>query len=279
MNKIARTWSLMSACWQVLRKDKALLVFPICSGISCLLVLASFALPLYFSGHWQPPSRGAETAQQIAYYGVLFLFYVCNYFVIIFFNAGIVACATMRLSGGNPTVGDGFRAAISRLPVIVGWAVISATVGVLLRIIEDRSAKVGQIVAAFLGGAWTLVSFLVVPILVVENKNPFAALRDSTMLLKKTWGERLIGGFSFGLIFLLLSIPAVLLIVAAFFSGSAPLIITGIALAVVYFLVLALVQSALQAIFQAAIFLYARDGQVAEGFSDELLGSAVVARS
>jgi len=176
-------------------------------------------------------------------------------------------------------VGDGFRAAISRLPVIVGWAVISATVGLVLRIIEDRSAKVGQIVAAILGGAWTLVSFLVVPILVVENKNPFAALRDSTMLLKKTWGERLIGGFSFGLIFALLSIPAVLLIVAAFFSGSVPLIVTGIVLAVVYFLVLALVQSALQAIFQAAIFLYARDGQVAEGFTDELLGSAVTARN
>jgi len=266
---------MMSACWQILKQDTSLLLFPFISGICCLLLLASFALPLYFTNHWQPPGLDAEATRQLAYYGVLFLFYLLNYFIVVFFNAAIIACATMRMQGGNPTVSDGFRAASARLPVIAGWAVVSATVGLILRLIEDRSEKIGQFVAGLLGAGWTLVSFLVVPILVIENKNPFAALKDSTALLKKTWGEQLAGNFSFGLVFFVLAIPAIIVIVAGALSGNVGLIAGCIALAVLYLILLSLVQSALQSIFQAAVFLYARDGQVPEGFEAELLGNAM----
>lgn len=275
MGKIARTWSLMSDCWQVLKQDKELLLFPLISGICCLLLLASFAVPLYQTGAWEPPGKDAATSRQVTYYGILFLFYVCNYFVVVFFNAAIVACATIRMSGGNPTIGDGFRAAASRLPVIVGWAIVSATVGLVLRLIEDRSEKVGRIVAGLLGMAWTVVSFLVVPILVVENKNPIAALKDSTVLLKRTWGEQLVSNFSFGMIFFLLGIPAFVLIFLGVYAGSTTALIVCVALAVVYLIVLSLIQSALQSIFQAALYLYARDGQVAQGFRAEALSGAL----
>jgi hypothetical protein len=278
MSKIARTWSMMAACWQVLKADKGLLLFPFISGICCLLLLASFALPLYFTNHWQPPGRDADTIRQVGYYGTLFLFYVCNYFIVVFFNAGIIACATMRMTGGNPTVGDGFRAAAARLPVIAGWALVSATVGLVLRVIEDRSDKIGRFVAGLLGAAWTVVSFLVVPILVVENKNPFAALKDSTLLLKKTWGEQVTGNLGFGLVFFLLCIPAFVVIVLGILSGNLVVIAACVALGVIYMIVLALVQSALQAIFQAAVFLYARDGQVPPGFEADLLGNAMARR-
>jgi hypothetical protein len=155
---------------------------------------------------------------------------------------------------------------------------MSATVGLILRLIEDRSEKIGRIVAGLLGAAWTLVSFLVVPILVVENKNPLVALKESTGMLKKTWGERIVGNFSFGLIFFLLAIPAIALIVLGFFSGSGAVIAACIALGVIYLIVLGLVHSALQAIFQAALFLYARDGQVPAGFEADVLGNAMAAR-
>jgi hypothetical protein len=278
MQKITRTWSMMSACWQVLKQDKSLVFFPLISGFCCLLLLASFAVPLFVTNHWQPPGRDAETTRQVAYYGVLFLFYVCNYFVIVFFNAALVSCAVLRLTGSTPTFGDGLRAASSRLPVIMGWVLISATVGLILRLIEDRSEKIGSLVAGLLGAAWTLVSFLVVPILVVENKNPFAALKESTGMLKKTWGERIVGNFSFGLIVLLLAIPGIALIVLGFFTGSPAAIATCVALGALYLIALALVQSALQAIFQAALFLYARDGQVPHGFEADVLGNAMSAR-
>jgi uncharacterized protein DUF6159 len=189
MNKITRTWSMMSQSWQVLKEDKSLLVFPLFSSICCLLLMASFAVPIYETGSWHPPGQGAAPAHQVAYYGTLFLFYFCNYFIIVFFNSAIVACAASRMSGGNPSITDGLRAAASRLPVIVGWALVCATVGLILRIIEERSNKIGQIVAGLLGMAWTIASFFVVPILVIENKNPIAALKDSVALFKTDLGR------------------------------------------------------------------------------------------
>ncbi len=275
MGKITRTWSLMSECWQVLKQDKSLLVFPLISGFCCLALLASFAIPFYVTGAWHPPGHDASSQRQVLYYGSLFLFYFSNYFVIVFFNAAIVACTAARMSGGNPTVGDGFRAAATRLPVIVGWALVSATVGLILRVIEDRSEKIGRIAAGLLGMAWTVVSFLVVPILVIENKGPIAALKDSTTLLKKTWGEQLVSNFSFGTIFAILAIPAFGLIILGVYLGSAPILFTCVGIAVIYLIALALVQSALQSIFQTALYLYARDGQVPEGFRAEVLGNAM----
>ena len=239
------------------------------------MLLASFAVPLYTTGAWQPPGHDATTQRQVAYYGTLFVFYVCNYFIVVFFNAAIVACAASRMGGGNPTISDGLRAAASRLPVIAGWALVSATVGLVLRVIEDRSEKIGQIVAGLLGMAWTITSFLVVPILVVENKNPIAALKDSAVLLKKTWGEQLVSNFSFGMIFLLLAIPVFGLMILGFFLGSGVALAACVGLAVIYLIVLALVQSALQAIFQTALYVYARDGQVPEGFHAEVLEGAL----
>jgi len=254
-------------------QEKSLLLFPLISGICCLLVLASFAIPIYVTGAWHPPGRDAVPVQQVAYYGTLFAFYVANYFVIIFFNAAMVACAALRLGGGTPTLGDGLRTALSRLPMIAGWALVSATVGLVLRIIEDRSDKIGQFVAGLLGMAWTLVSFLVVPILVLENTGPIAALKDSATLLKKTWGEQVICNFSFGTIFFLLSLPAIAVVILGFYVGVVPGFVC-LGLAAVYWIVLALIQSALQAIFQTALYLYARDGRV-EGFNTDVLGGAL----
>jgi hypothetical protein len=153
--------------------------------------------------------------------------------------------------------------------------VVSATVGLILRIIEDRSDKIGQIVAGLLGMAWTVVSFLVVPILVIENKGPIVALKDSTALLKKTWGEQLVSNFSFGTIFFLLAMPAFVVVALGFYLGGAVAGIVCLGLAVIYLIALALVQSALQAIFQTALYLYARDGQVPEGFHAEVLENAL----
>ncbi|HUK83392.1 MAG TPA: DUF6159 family protein [Verrucomicrobiae bacterium] len=273
--RISYTWSLMRASWDVLKQDKTLLLFPLLSGVSCLVVLASFAVPMWLTGVWESPKHEATQAQQVLYYGTLFLFYLVNYFVITFFNTAIISCAVLRMIGGQPTVADGFREAASRLPQIAGWALVSATVGLVLRIIEDRSEKIGRIVAGLLGMAWTVVTYLVVPIIVVERKGPFAALKGSTALLKKTWGEQLIGNFSFGGVLMLLLLPAVGLFALGILSGSGVTLVLCILLAGVYVLALSLVQSALQSIFQAAVYLYARDGTEPAGFSSDLLASAM----
>jgi hypothetical protein len=275
MGKIMRTWSLMAECWKVLRQDKALLIFPLISGICCILLLASFAIPIFVTGAWHPPGHEAAAVRQVLYYGTLLAFYFCNYFIVVFFNAAIIACATQRMNGGKPTVGDGFRVAVSRLPVIIGWALVMATVGLALRIIEERSSKIGEIVAGILGAGWTLVTFLVVPIIVIENKNPFVALKDSTVLLKRTWGEQLASNFSFGMIFFLLAIPAVAIVILGAVLGNSVILIACIVLATLYLILLGLINSALHSIFQAALYCYASNGQVPEGFRPEALTNAL----
>lgn len=265
----------MGASWEVLKKDREMLIFPLISGICCLLILLSFSLPIFLSGSWQTFGEETSGDQSVMYYILLFVFYFCNYFVIIFFNSAIVSCATIRMKGGDPTVQDGLRSAVARLPLIAGWALIAATVGIILRIVEDKSKGVGKFVIALIGIAWTLASFFVVPIMVVERINPLEALKKSASLFKKTWGEQIISGFSFGLVFFVLGIPAFLLIFLGISSGSGAMVVTFIFLSAIYLIILALVQSTLQTVFQAALYLYSRDGQAPQGFSEDLLNNSI----
>jgi hypothetical protein len=259
--RISYTWEIMGAAWSVLKRDKALVLFPLCSSFACFLVIASFIVPFFMvdlSGLREAHGHFSQ-AQQIAGWAYLFAFYFVNYFVITFFNVGIVSCAVARMAGAEPTFGTGMRAALQRIHLIAGWALVSATVGLILKIIESYSKKFGRIVAGILGLAWSIMTFLVVPVLVVENKGPFDALKESMTLLKKTWGTQVVGNFSFGLIFFFLFLPALF---AIFFSVylmagvSATLGLLVLGMAIVYIVGLALIQSALHSIFQAALYMY-----------------------
>jgi len=279
VEKFERSWQIMRASWDVLRQDREILVFPALSGIALILILVSFAVPIFALG-------GIDTVQRIARHNgtagnlvVLLAFYFINYFVVIFFNTAIVACATIRMRGGNPTVGDGLQASGERIFEIAGWALVSASVGMILRTIEERSKLVGRIVTGLLGMAWGITSYLVVPILVNERKGPMEAFQESARLIKKTWGEELIGGFSFGLVFLVLSIPAVLLCAAAGASAKGLLAPGFVALALIYILALSVVQAALQGIFQAALYQYAKKGETPRGFDWEILNEAITPRA
>lgn len=275
--RISYTWNIMGASWTVLKKDKELLLYTLLSSVCCLLVVASFAIPIMGLESWAPPGEEATPLAQVAYYGTLFLFYFCNYFVITFFNAAIVASTIKRLGGGDPTFKDGLAYAAGCLPQIFGWALLSATVGVVLRFIEDRSEKVGQLVAGLLGMAWAVVTFLVVPVLVVEKKGPVESLRRSTALLKQTWGESLVGHYSFGFVFFLLALPGIALIVLGVALGT-PAVYVCVGGAVLYFITLALIESTLHAIFRAVIYAYAETGTVPDSFGENLLRGAMAPR-
>jgi hypothetical protein len=265
----------MGSSWQVLKHNKKLLLFPLFSGLACILVLASFAVPIYLADAWSPPQQDAPPAKHVAYYGVLFLFYFCNYFVITFFNSAVVGAAVQELCGQRPTFGTAMRSATMRLPQILGWALVSATVGLLLRAVEERSEKVGQFVVGLLGAAWTITTFLVVPVLVVEGKGPIESFKKSASLLKKTWGEQLMSNFGFGIIFFLLFLPAILIVWGGFHFGGETGGIIAIVAAVIYVLMLALIQSTLQSIFQAVLYLYAERGQTPDEFDQSLLSGAM----
>ena len=282
--RIDHGWQMIQQSWEVLKLDKELLVFPLVSGIACLLVLASFAIPLWATGYADVIMDDAAAAagqvnlaQQITSYVIIFAFYFVNYFVIVFFNTALIACAIIRFKGGNPNLSDGFSAAFSRLPQIAGWALVAATVGLVLKIIESSSERVGEIIASLLGMAWSAMTYFVVPVIVVERTGPLQAGKRSLDVLKRTWGEALVANFGIGFIVFFASligfIPLVLGVLAIN-ADQTVLGIVGITIGILAILLVSLVSSALNAIIVGALYLYAAEGAVPRQFNDRLFRQA-----
>lgn len=273
--RFSRSWSLVKASGSVLSANKRLMVFPVLSSLCTLIVAASFLIPAFAGGWLTPAQRGHMTPGAAVW---LFVFYIVQYFIVIFFNAALIGAALMHLRGETPTVGDGFRIAASRLPSILGYAVIGATVGMVLRAIEERAGFIGRWIAALIGVAWTLATFLVVPVLVSQDIGAFDAVKRSTDLLKRTWGENLIGnagiGLAFGLLFLFVMLLAFALLMLAIPTHSALAIGTVVALGVAALLTLAVIQGALHGIYAAAVYRYAEYGDAGAGFDQALVSAA-----
>jgi ABC-type multidrug transport system fused ATPase/permease subunit len=274
--RVATGWELAQQSWRVLQRDKELLVFPLMSGIACVLVMASFVIPLWTTGFVDDvmAERAANDGgqlRQVLGVAILFVYYFLNYFVIVFFNSALIACAIIRFKGGNPNLRDGFSAATSLLPQIAGWAAVAATVGVVLRVIESRSEKVGQIVAGLMGMAWSAVTYFVVPVIVVERVGPVDAAKRSFGILKKTWGEALTANFGIGFVVFvasLLGVIPIVLGVVAMASGMVPIGIAAIAIGIAILLVVSLISSALNTIIIGALYLYAAEGKVPQEFDE-----------
>ena len=274
--RFATGWHLAKQSFQVLKLDKELLLFPILSSIGCVLVLITFVLPIAFTGAYEIPEEGVTQGQKILF-GVLgFIYYFLTYFVIIFFNSALVGCAIIRLKGGDPTVRDGIGAAMARLPQIAGWALVSATVGMILKAIESRSERVGVIVANLIGMAWAITTFFVVPVLVVEKAGPIEAVKRSVSIMKQTWGEALSSNFGIGLITFLLCLLAIVPIAggAALLGTSAVLGGVLIALGVIWILLVSLISSALGSILLAALYIYAAEGEMPKHFDSGMIQHA-----
>jgi hypothetical protein len=205
MNKIQSSWELIKASFSVLQSDKELIIFPIVSSIGTLIVTLSFAIPMMLAGVFEYIFSDIPGANIVGFV-ILFLFYIFQYFIVIFSNSALVGAAMIRLKGGDPTVSDGFRIALQNIKSIFGFAVISATVGMILRMISERSNTLGRFVISLIGLAWNLATFLVIPVLVVEGIGPIESVKRSVALLKRTWGEQIAGNIGFGLFFGLLTI-------------------------------------------------------------------------
>ena len=272
--RISNGWELAKRSLQVLRLDKELLLFPLLSGISCLAVMASFALPLWNSPYANVVLEDRRLPDDPLAYVILFGFYLANYFVIVFFNSALIACAIIRFHGGDPTLADGLRAASARLPQIFGWALVSATVGLVLKLIESRSEKVGRFVAGLLGMAWTAVTYFVVPVLVVEKLGPIQATQRSLAILRKTWGEALAANFGITLLGFLACLLAMIPLVLGFLIGNLPAVIAGAAVTLCLVILISLVTTALHSIIVGALYLYAAEGTVPQPFDQSLLEHA-----
>lgn len=275
MGKFQRSWTLAKASFEVLRSDKELLVFPLVASIATIIVAASFILPMLGLGIFEQARDGGASP-------VLYLwgfgFYLVQYFVIFFFNSALVGAAMIRLDGGDPTLADGFRIARSKWLPILGYAAIAATVGMILRAFEERAAFLGRIVIGFIGVAWTVATFLTVPVLVAREIGPIDAVKQSASLLKRTWGENLIGnggiGLALGLFNLALILVGAALVMFLVAQGLSTLAVTIGVVMVLAVIGVALVQAALSGIYSAALYRFAVAGDAPQGFDGMLLRDA-----
>jgi hypothetical protein len=275
--RFARSWALIKASASVLQKDKELLVFPAVSSVAAIFVTLTFVGPLIWWSMGHPDALEGENQSPLLYVW-MFAFYLVQYFVIFFFNTALVGAASMRLEGQDPTVADGLGIAWSKVGTILGYAAIAATVGVILRAIQDRVPAIGKFIVGLIGAAWTVATFMVVPVLVHKDIGPLEAVKESALLLKQTWGENLIGQAGVGLVFALAQVGWWLLcaglIVLAAGAQGAGLVIAMVVVGIVGTLILALLQAALAGIYSAALYRYATGHQNSEEFSGDLLTNA-----
>jgi len=281
---LARSWEYAKISYGVIWENKQLVVFPIISSIAAILVMASFLVPLWSSGMIERMTSDdpATAVSNAVIYSILFAFYFCNYFVIVFFNAALTACAMRVINGEQPTVGDGLAVAMRRLPQIVGWALVSAVVGVVLQIIENANEKVGHFISSILGSAWTALTYFVVPVIVVDGVGPIKAFKSSVGTLKQQWGTALVGGFSLGFLGLLVIIPIVLIAAGLIWLATQSMGTTGIIAAVVVGLVLfaigMAVNSAAGVVFKALLFNFATNRSLPQGIDASHFGDAFVSK-
>ena len=276
-DRLSNSWDLVKASAAVLRADTELLLFPAISAVLSILVVVTFFVPAVLTGFIVAGDGGASAVTGGTYAFIL-LFYVVQYFVIFFCNTALVGAAMIRLRGGDPTVADGFRIAASRIQPILGYAVIAATVGLVLRAISERSGLLGRLVVGLIGLAWNLATFLVVPVLVVEDVGPIEAIQQSAAYLKRTWGEQIAGNLGMGLFFGLISLgtlaAGVALLLAAAATDSAFLIIFVAVCLLMAFVTIALVSSALSGIYAAAVYRYAAEGETGAFFTPAMVKGA-----
>lgn len=279
MGKFSRSWELVKQSFAILRSDKQLMLFPVLSAIACLfvtLVIGTGGTLLMMPAMASAAANGEQfhPNQSPVFMLGMFTLYVANYFVIVFFNVALVGVANSRLMGGTWTFRDGLELAWARKGTILQWALVAATVGMILRTIEERMGLIGRLVMRIIGVAWALACYFVVPVLAFEDLTPIQAVKRSSKLFKDTWGEKVVGGFSFGLVSFALTLPAIGIFIAAIFYGGATGFLIGLAFLILYSLMLSVMMSAVQGIFNAALYRYACFKQVPPAFDAALVTSA-----
>ena len=277
MGTLSRSWDLLSQSFSILKSDKELMWLPVISAIfsifATVIICGTGLLFLLPPGPIpQDPAQQKILMNHLA--PIVFLFYMATYSVTVYFNVALVSIASDRLSGGHATLSDGLQTAWDRKWSILQWALLAATVGTILEMIERRASFLGRILIRGTALMWSLASFFVAPVLAAQNMGPVEALYRSSQVFKQRWGEEVAGGFSFQLISFLLALLGVLPPAMGVHRFGQTGLMVGFAISIVYWLILAVVTSAARGIFVAALYRYATDGRVPPGFDREDLAGA-----
>ncbi|MFT3676754.1 MAG: DUF6159 family protein [Chitinophagaceae bacterium] len=248
--RLSNGWKIAMNSFKVLNANKQLVLFPILSSISLILVIGSFVVGALAINGWNTDFLD-ENQNPVLQYAILFVFYVINYFIIVFFNMALIHCTRLYFRGEQVSLSEGIRFSMSRIGVIFSWAVFAGIVGTILKAIQENSGIVGKIITGIIGIVWGVATFFVVPVIAYENKGPLEAFKRSSQLMREKWGESLAGNFSLGLI----QFIGVLVVGVVFFMvGYIIHPMVGVALAVLGCFIVTAIISAAQTIFVSAVY-------------------------
>jgi len=274
MGRIRNTMELAKTSWSVLKKDRELLWFPVMSFFASIAVIVAVAIPMIAMVDTTTTATGDQTTVNplAAVLGILAAMTLSV--VAVFFNGALVAGAHERMSGGDPTVRSSLNRAFSRISGLLPWAILTATVGLVLQALRERAGWLGRFVINMIGMAWDVATFLVVPAVIIDEMGAIDGLKRSSSLLKQTWGENLAARVGFGLLGFALIIPAVLLVVLGAATGVGAFLVVTVIAAVAWVALVVVVLTALNAVFQTALYMYATSGSMPSGFESSPLGQA-----
>ncbi|MHB1137446.1 MAG: DUF6159 family protein [Microthrixaceae bacterium] len=278
MNAFSRSWSLTTASWGVLRQDKELVLLPVISAVSSLVLIAPFVGIAAMT--FRTTGTGGDESYQLGPAGwvALFVAYLLSAYVTIFFQSALVLAANERMTGGSPTLGSALRGAWANAGRILPWALITATVSIVLQFIQQRAGVAGRVVAGLAGVAWALVTLLVLPILVIEQVGVKEAFTRSASAFKRTWGENVIVNGGIGLVSFLALLLGVVVTGPVIYLGAVDgiigLTVLGVALLAVWIVVVSVVSAALSGVFRTALYRYATRGEDSPGFTHDQIAHA-----
>lgn len=280
MNTFSRSWSLTKASWAVLREDKELIALPAISALASLVLVAPFFGIAAMSARIPAGSQSSNVPIQLSIGGwaAVFIAYLLAAYVTIFFQSALILAANERLTGGSPTLGSALRGAWANAGHILPWALISATVSVVLQMIQQRTGLIGRIVIGLVGLAWTLVTLLVLPILVIEQVGVKEAFTRSASAFKRTWGENVVVNGGIGLVSMVAMFIGLAVTVPVIIYGATseiwPVLGFGVSLLVVWVIFVSVFSAALSGVFRTALYRYAMLGEAPHGFSQDQIAGA-----
>jgi hypothetical protein len=270
--RLSNGWKISMNSFSILKKNKQLLIFPILSGISLVLLMGIFVLGMLAIAGWDVDY--IKTDNQLLNYAIMFGFYFVNYFIVVFFNMALIHCSKLYFEGEEVTVSKGIQFSVSRIGVILSWAFFAATVGTILKIIQENTGIVGKIITGLLGIVWGVTTFFVVPVIAYENLSPVAAFKRSTQMMKAKWGESLGATFSLGLVqmvvFIVAAIPIVL--IAVYIN-----LIAGVVLGLMAGFLIFAVFSAAETLFISSVY-HNITGNIDDHFDQQLVDSLFVVK-
>jgi Family of unknown function (DUF6159) len=280
MGRFKASWTLFKQSLHILQQDKEVVLFPILSSIIMMFVGGLFIGGLFLTGAFEAEGETTEIRNQALFYSGLFIYYVISYFILTYFKVGLTAVVYERINGRDINFKTGMNHARKIAGKIFVWSFIAGTVGIVLRIISDKSKLLGKIATSLLGAAWSIVTMFIAPTLLLDNVSVWQSIKNSGSVFKKTWGETLIMNISIGLVtFIAIFGTMFLFIVLAI--ASAALGLGPIGLILIFILLLfsliaiSVISTSLSEIFKVALYSFARFGIIAEGFSPELIVGAV----